>query len=315
MMAKLKTIGEAIDETIDYIEGRMLGHITSVKTGYRKLDRAMIDGIEWNSVVTIGGRPSVGKSAFSDCIVDGCFANNLDKFGKPNFELLDFNWELSSRVTLLRRLSARFKKTYKYIISADNNTVSKKEFQEIVQLLQAHYGQLPITFCEEPLTIKEFIETIEEFCNKRPGKKILIRVDHTLLTKMSPTENGSQVQMLLNLLMAANYLKKKWPIAFIFLTQINREFEERQEDGSDRAFPRQGDVYGGDAAAMFSETIILLNKPSKYNVRQYGKRGGIISMPVEADDLFAHVVKNRNSDNDLILHYKENFRNMSIKEQ
>lgn len=314
-MAKLKTIGEAIDETIDYIEGRMLGHITSIRTGYKKLDRAMIDGIEWNSVVTIGGRPSVGKSAFSDCIVDGCFANNLDKFSQPNFELLDFNWELSSRVTLLRRLSARFKKTYKYIISADNNTVSQKEFKEIVQLLQTHYGKLPITFCEEPLTIKEFIETIEAFCEARPGKKVLIRVDHTLLTKMSSTENGSQVQMLLNLLMAANYLKKKWPIAFIFLTQINREFEERQEDGSDKAFPRQGDVYGGDAAAMFSETIILLNKPSKYNVRQYGKRGGIISMPVEVDDLFAHVVKNRNSDNDLILHYKENFKNMSIKEQ
>lgn len=313
-MAKLKGIDEAIDEVVNYIEGRMHGYITSLRTGYRKLDMAMMDGIEWNSVLTIGGRPSVGKSAFSDCIVDGCFANNLGKDGKPDFLFLDFNWELSSRVTLLRRLSARFKRTYKYIISADNNTINKREFEDMVKVLRTQYGSLPITFCEEPLTIKEFIETIENFCDSNRGKKILIRVDHTLLTKMSSSENGSQVQMLLNLLMAANVLKKKLPITFIFLTQVNREFEERQENGDDKAFPRQGDVYGGDAAAMFSETILLLNKPSKYNIRQYGRRGGLIGFPIEGDDLFAHIVKNRNGESDSILHYKENFKHMSIKE-
>ena len=312
-MAKLKGIKEAIDEVVEYIEGRMHGHITSIRTGFRKLDMSMIDGIEWNSMLTIGGRPSVGKSAFSDCIVDGCFANNLGKDGKPNFLLLDFNWELSSRVMLLRRLSSRVRQTYKYIISADNNTINKREFEEMVRLLKNHYGDLPITFCEEPLTIKEFTETIEQFCLANPGERVLIRVDHTLLTKMASSD-GNQVMMLLNLLMAANALKKKYPVAFIFLTQVNREFEERQQDGDDKAFPRQGDVYGGDAAAMFSETIILLNKPSKYNVRQYGRRGGQINFLIEQDDLFAHIVKNRNGENDLILHYKENFKNMTIKE-
>lgn len=311
-MAKLKGIDEAIDEVVEYIEGRMHGTITSLHTGFRKLDMSMIDGLEWNSMLTIGGRPSVGKSAFSDCIVDGCFTNNLEN-GYPNFILLDFNWELSARVMLLRRLSSRVKQTYKYIISADNNTINKKEFQDMVMILRDHYGKLPITFCEEPLTIKEFVETVESFCLANPGKKVLIRVDHTLLTKMTAAE-GNQVMMLLNLLMAANSLKKKWPVAFIFLTQVNREFEERQLPGDDKAFPRQGDVYGGDAAAMFSETIILLNKPSKYNVRQYGARNGLINFPIEKDDLFAHIVKNRNGESDIILHYKENFKNMSIKE-
>lgn len=68
-----------------------------------------------------------------------------------------------------------------------------------------------------------------------------------------------------------------------------------------------------DAAAMFSETIICLNKPNKYGTRQYGKRGknGVI---VEEDDLFLHIVKNRNNEGDFILHYKEDFKNMSIIE-
>ena len=94
----------------------------------------------------------------------------------------------------------------------------------------------------------------------------------------------------------------------MFLTQVNREFEERQEDGSDRAFPRQSDVYGGDAAAMFSETILLLNKPSKYGVSLYGRRNTDSCIHVDTNDLFAHIVKNRNSEGDFILHYKENFK-------
>lgn len=307
-MSKFKTIHEAIAETLDYVKGRMDGKITSLKTGFPKLDKAMIDGIEWNSTITLGGRPSVGKSAVSDCIVEGCFNNN----DINDFHFLDFNWELSSRVTLLRRLSSKMKNSYKHIISAEKNKLTEKEYDQIVEYLTEYYGNLPITYCEEPLSVREFSDTVERFY-KEVNKKLLVRIDHTLLTKETANDGG-QVKMLLNLLMAANTLKKKYPIIFLFLTQINREFEDRQLDGTDSAFPRQGDVYGGDAAAMFSETIILLNKPSKYGIKQYGRRGGAINIPIEEDDLFAHIVKNRNSNPDLILHYKENFKNMLIKE-
>lgn len=313
-MPKLIPIKEVTKNALDYVKGRMDGTITSWKTGYPKLDENLLDGIEWNSTITIGGRPSVGKSTYSDCIIDQGFEKNLGKDGKPDFILLDFNWELSTQVLLLRRMSARLKKSYKHIISAGGNRLTIREFQDLKNLLEEYYSELPITFCEEPLSAEEFYNTVEEFVKNNPGKKIIVRIDHTLLTKMSSADLN-QSQMLLNLLSKANILKKKYPIIFIFLTQINREFEERQEDGSDRAYPRQGDVYGGDAAAMFSESMILLNRPSKYGIRQYGKRGksggGIVAAE---DEIFAHVVKGRNSAGDVIIRYKENFANMSLKE-
>src|SRR5688572_833458 len=117
-MAKFRTMDEVIKETLTYVKDRQEGNIQSLKTGFKKLDKCMIDGIEWNSTITIGGRPSVGKSAYSDCLVEGAFENNI-KDGKPTFNLLDFNWELSARVMMLRRLSASMKQTYKHIISAD----------------------------------------------------------------------------------------------------------------------------------------------------------------------------------------------------
>lgn len=310
-MAKFKKIDEVIDDTINYILARKEGKIKSLRFGFKKLDESMIDGAEWNSTITIGGRPSVGKSAFSDCLVEGGFVNNIDINGDPDFELLDFNWELSARVMLIRRLSAALKQTYKHILSADKNVLSDSELQDVMDVLHSKYAKLPITFCDEPLTTKEFADTVRRFVESKKGKNVLVRVDHTLLTRQSASER-SQVEMLLNLLMEANQLKKQLPVIFMFLTQINREIEERQEDGTDRAFPRQGDVYGGDASAMFSETIILLNKPSKFGISYYGNRGS--GMIVEQEDLFAHMVKNRNAPPDLILHYKENFKHMSIKE-
>lgn len=310
-MAVFRTMKEVIDETLEYIVARKEGTIKSLRTGYRKLDKSMIDGIEWNSTITIGGRPSVGKSAYSDCIIEGCFENNMDGNGLPDFDLLDFNWELSARVMMLRRLSAAMRQTYKHIISADGSTLTDAEMQQILDILMEKYGKLPVTFCEEPLTVNEFVDTIRAFCDSRKGRKVLVRVDHTLLTKMTLRE-GSQVQMLLNLLMESNTLKKQYPIIFMFLTQINRDIEDRQEDGTDKAFPRQGDVYGGDASAMFSETILLLNKPSKYGITYYGNRqSGAV---VEPNDIFAHMVKNRNAEGDLILRYRENFKHMSITE-
>jgi len=305
---KFKPIREAIDEVYQYAKDRMEGKITSLKTGYSKLDSCMIDGIEWNSTITIGGRPSVGKSTYADCIIDRAFDANP----VGDFDLLDFNWEMSSRVILLRRLAAKMKKSYKYIISAENNKITLAELEEMKKILMDRYGRLPITFCEEPLTVKEFADTVKRHVEKTK-RKTLVRVDHTLLTRQSASE-ASQVAMLLNLLMEANALKKSLPIVFMFLTQINREFETRQENGQDGAFPRQGDVYGGDAAAMFSETILLLNKPSKYGIVQYGRANGAIQQPVDQDDLFAHIVKNRNSDADMILHLKEDFKNMNIYE-
>ena len=242
-MSKFVTIKEAINEALEYIEGRMKGEITSLKTGYPKLDKCMIDGIEWNSILTIGGRPGVGKSTIADCIIDGIFHNNKNTNNGVDFELLDFNWELSSRVILLRRLCSKIKKSYKYLLSADNNTISFEEFKKMETILNNAYGTLPITYVEEPLSVKEFGETVTKFVSEK-GKPTIVRVDHTLLTKMTSSDM-SQSQMLLNLLGEANRIKKQLPVTFILLTQLNREFEDRQEDGSDKAYPRQGDVYGG----------------------------------------------------------------------
>ena len=303
----LKHISQVIDEAEDYIEKRRKGEIKSCKTGFTKLDKILLGGIEYGSVFSIGGRPGVGKTAFSSALLRGILKNN----DTSDMEIVDFNWEMAARSLVIRDLSAEMKQTYGTIISADeNNPVSDSKMQEYKDVW-SKYRKLPWYFEEEPKSTAVFADIIRRRVDKEPKKKRIVRIDHSILAKQSASE-ASQVIMLQNLLGECVKLKKESEIIFMVLTQIGREFETRQESRTDKAFPKKSDPFGGDAVAQSSEIVLLLNKPSEYGVDYYGNSGN--GFKVEQNDIFAHLVKNRNNEGNLILHYKEDFKNMKIIE-
>lgn len=304
-----KHISEVVKETEKYIDDRRKGLIKSCKTGYKKLDEANLDGFEWGSAITIGGRPAIGKTIVSSCIERGMLENN----DISDIAILDFNWEMAARVLLIRELAAEQQVSYREVVSA-GSSVNDDVFEKYQGMLKRH-ASLPIYFMEEPKTAKEFGDNVKRKRDElaKLGKtKIIVRVDHTILGRKSASES-STVEMLLNFMFEGNVLKKESNMIFFWLTQLNRELEDRQEDGTDKAFPRQSDVYGGDATSMYSEVMILLNRPTNYGISYYGNRpDGVVCSP---DDLFLHVVKNRNSTPNLIIPYTTNFKTMSIKEK
>lgn len=302
----IKSIAEVVKETTEYIDKRRKGEIQSFRTGFVKFDKANLDGWEWGSAITIGARPAVGKTTFSNCLLrSGLKNNNLE-----DIVILKFNWEMASRVLLVRELSAATNNTYKDIISANGYNVGDVEFKHYVEYLE-NFAKLPIYYEEEPKTAKEFADCVRRFRDKHKGKKIVVEIDHTILGRKSAAEAG-QTEMLYNLFFEGNVIKKESDMIFIYLTQLLREFETRQENGTDKAFPKQSDVFGADAAAMYSEAIYLLNRPHKYGVTYYGNQGSGVT--IQPDDLFCHIVKNRNGEGDLILRYRTDFSTMNIEE-
>lgn len=300
-----KHISAVAEETEKYIEDRRKGLVKSCKTGYDKLDKSLLGGIEWGSVIGIGGRPTVGKTAYSSCIMRGIIKNNpLD-----DLEILDFNWEMSGRSLMIRDLSAEVGQSYGEIISAED-LVEDDKMEEYKGVLK-RYKALPWYFEEDPKSSKEFEDVVSRRVEMAPKKKRIVRIDHSILAKRGASES-SQTEMLQNLLQVCVKLKKKSDIIFLILTQLLRDFEDRQEDGTDAAYPRKSDCFGGDAVAQSCETVILLNRPAAYGVQYYGRRpeGKI----VETNDLFAHMVKSRNSAPDLILSYEAMFDKMKLAE-
>lgn len=302
-----KHISIVADEAEDYIEKRRKGLIKSCKTGFPKLDKVLLGGIEYGSVFSIGGRPGVGKTAFSSALLRGIIKHN----DTSNFEILDFNWEMAAKSLLIRDLSAEMKMTYSDLISADDDRLLSDGKMAQVKEVYNKYRKLPWHFEEEPKTTAIFANIIENRVKADPKKKRVVRIDHSILAKQAATE-ASQVTMLQNLLGECVKLKKQSDIIFMVLTQIGRDFEDRQDDRTEKAYPKKSDPFGGDAVAQSSEIVLLLNKPSEYGISYYGNSGK--GRAVEDNDIFAHLVKNRNNEGNIILHYKEDFKNMKITE-
>ena len=69
MIGQWKSQKEAYQESLIYLKGRKNGLITSIKSPWSKFNNASTNGIEWNSMTVIGGRPGSGKTLIKDQII------------------------------------------------------------------------------------------------------------------------------------------------------------------------------------------------------------------------------------------------------
>ncbi len=177
---------------------------------------------------------------------------------------------------------------------------------------------LPIV--EKPCTVDELKKIIHEYMayystvddnGVRKYKKTLISLDHSVLVKKAQTEKDKN-EMLNNLGEAFTELKRKYPIAFIILSQLNRNIDnpERSEDGKYGNYVLESDIFGADALLQHADTVVGINRPAKQKIRFYGPDRYII----ENDRvLVLHFLKCRNGDTRMSF-FKAEFEKMSISE-
>ncbi len=82
-------------------------------------------------------------------------------------------------------------------------------------------------------------------------------------------------------------LKRKLPIIFIILSQLNRNVDspDRAENGKYGNYILDSDIFGGDALLQHADMLIGINRPAHRKIEYYGPERYII-----ADDtvLVAH---------------------------
>jgi len=299
--------------SLHYMKGRMEGTIKSLKTPWAKFNDATTDGLEWNSVTIIGGRPASFKTGLKDQIIRESFKLNPGE----DFRVLEFSFEMLARTTAIREYSSILQKSYKYLCSADG-----KLTQDDLDKCYAHAKErvkYPIDIVEESTTVDEFEEIVIEYMNnhsevienKKVYKKTIVTIDHTLLFKLSPAEKGKN-DMLFHLGEVLTRLKRRYPIAFIVLTQLNRNVDspERCEDGKYGNYILESDIFGADAMLQHADVLIGLNRPGKQKIRFYGPDRFIID-----DDkvIVMHFIKCRNGDTRLSF-FRAEFDKMRLVE-
>jgi len=305
---------EAYKNALNYIKSRKDGLIKSIKTPWQRFNDSAVDGFEWHSMIVIGGRPAVDKTMIKDQIIREAF--NLNKH--TYFRVLEFQFEMVAKVGAIREYSSVLSKSYKQVCSADNYKISDDDFKKCIEYSKEKVND-PIEIVENPCTVNEFEQFIEawfEYHAKVVGNDKqyvpgIITVDHSLLFKKTNFEND-RMDTLYHLGEALTRLKRKYPVIFIILSQLNRNVDsvERTGDGKHGNYILDSDIFGSDALLQHADIVVAFNRPGAKNIRIYGPERWIID-----DDrvLVAHFLKVRNGDTRMSF-FRAEFEKMSIVE-
>lgn len=305
---KWKSQKDGFQEALRYMLGRRDGVITSFKTPWQKMNDATTDGLEWGSLTVIGGRPGTGKTLVKDQLIrDGiklnCTTEEYDSARFP-FRVLEFQFEMVNKVSAMREFSAIIGKSYKYICSAGER-ISDDDLYKCRDYSRKRI-LYPIDIVDNPCTVNEIKDVITEYMKYHAQehedgtityKNTIVTLDHSMLIKKDKHEKD-KYDMLYNFGEAVTELKRKFPICFIILSQLNRNVDspERNVEGSYGNYILDSDIFGADALLQHADTVIGLNRPGQRKLSVYGPERFIID---NDKVLVMHYLKCRNGETGL----------------
>ena len=303
---------DGFTQALQYMQGRQKGLIKSIKTPWPKFNDAGVDGLEWNTLTVIAGRSGAGKTLVKDNIISNAFVLNKGE----NFRVLEFQFEMMARVSAIREFSSIVNLPYKTLCSADSPIDD--------QILAAcyHYSKgkikYPIDIVETPQTVASIesiiIDYMESYVNREGANPLytntIITLDHSYLIKTA--DNQTKADMLYEFGEMLTRLKRRYPIAFIILSQLNRNIEnpERNEDGRAGNYVLSSDIMGADALLQHADILVGINRPGYFKIRFYGPDKYIIH---DETILVMHFLKCRNGDTRMSF-FKAMFDSMRIDE-
>jgi replicative DNA helicase len=284
---------DALRKAILKMKGRRNGDIKSLKSAWPKFNDAFCDGLEWRTITVVGARPGTGKTLFLEQLFNDIIVQNPDQ----EFRILKFQFEMVDETSGVRKLSLETGADYNTLMSKDGVKVDKAIYDKCVEYYEKSIEHDLTRVLYDSCSVDEMCATIhyefEKF--KRPDGtyvNMLVGIDHSTLFGLTKGQKD-KFEMLSALGEALTMMKKKYPVAFVVLSQLNRNIDnpDRQRDGEYGNYILDSDIYGSDALLQHADVVLGINKPSIRKIRQYGPDRYIIN---DEDLLVFHFLKSRN---------------------
>ena len=296
---------QSFNEALKYMLDRQSGKEKSIQTPWPKFNDAVTDGLEWNTLTVIGGRPGSGKTLIKDQIIRESFVLNPAE----DYRVLEFQFEMVGRTSALREFSSITGKTYKELCSA--GSVLQQDVFEKCHVYAKDRVKSPVDIISTPMTVNQMREQLDMYMEEHKGQKTIITLDHSILVKRAPYQNN-RLDMLFELGEFFTQSKREYPCMFICLSQLNRNIDnpDRAVDGKYGNYVLESDIFGSDAMLQHADTLIGINRPAKQKIRFYGPDRYIIQ---DDKTLVLHFLKARNGDTRMSF-FKAQFEQMKIVE-
>jgi replicative DNA helicase len=289
----LKAVSErdALKKALYKMKARRNGELKSLKTAWVNFNNAFCDGLEWRTITVVGARPGTGKTLFMEQLVNDVIKINPDQ----KFKILKFQFEMLDETNGIRKLSMNVGSDYNTLMSKER-PVDKNIFQKCVDFYESteQYDLVDVVY--DPCTVEEMCATIHAYMEKHKTEdgftNTLITIDHSALFRVGKGQKD-KFEMLYTLGEALTEMKKKFPVAFLVLSQLNRNVEtiDRTKDGTYGNYILDSDLYGSDSLLQHADVVLGINRPFNRRIKFYGPEKYIINDP---DLLIFHILKSRN---------------------
>ena len=283
---------DALKKALEKIAARSRGEIKSLKSAWPKFNDAFCDGLEWRTITVVGARPGTGKTLFMEQLISDIIENNTDQ----EFRILKFQMEMVDETSGIRKLSLNTGADYNTLMSKGQK-IDKALFSRCLHYYDATETADIVDVVYDACTVDEMCATIRyqmEEHRKIDGSftNMLVAIDHSALFKNGRGQKD-KFEMLGALGEALTMMKKRYPVAFVVLSQLNRNIDDpkRAIDGDYGNYVLDSDIYGSDALLQHADVVLGINKPSIRKIRQYGPDRYIIA---DEDILVFHFLKSRN---------------------
>ena len=272
---KYRSMLDVTREAIQYIDDRRKGLVKSLKTPWKKFNAISLGGIEWHTITTIAGLSGSGKTA----IVNELETGLVDLNPNEKLSILSFNFEMLARNLVVRKLSKETNKTTGQLLSAKaGEEVTDSEYTALIEHARK-LSKYPIFYVDNAGTVDQIKKTILSFCLKLQDDKknvgadpehgVVVFLDHVLLVNGKSGEMERQI--LFDLMVLFNTLKKSLKVSFIILSQLNRDIEDSERiQTPELQFPRKKDIFGGDSMYQFSDIVMVTHRPEMLGITKYG---------------------------------------------
>jgi hypothetical protein len=212
------------------------------------------------------------------------------------FRVLKFQFEMLDETNGIRKLSLNTGSDYNTLMSK-GEPVDKDLYLRCVQYYEQTENTDVIDVVYDPCTVDEMCATIHYYMEAHKDEagnytNVLVTIDHSALFKVGKGQKD-KFEVLYALGEAMTYMKKHYPVAFLILSQLNRNIDnpDRSKDGDYGNYVLDSDLFGADALLQHADVVLGINKPSIRKIRQYGPERFIIS---DEDTLVFHFLKSRN---------------------
>jgi replicative DNA helicase len=283
----------SLEKGLVKMKAKREGKIPALITAWPKFNDAFCDGLEWRTITVVGARPGTGKTLFMEQVVSDIIEKNPDQ----KFRVLKFQMEMVDETSAIRKFGLITGADYNTLMSKDGKLVDKKLFEKCVEYYKSTINNDLINVIYDTCTVNEMCATIHYELERYKNEdgtypNMLVTIDHSALFK-NDIGQKDKFEMLGALGEALTYMKKNYPVAFVVLSQLNRNIDDtkRQVEANYGNYVLDSDIYGSDALLQHADVVIGINKPSIRKIKKYGPEKFLIEDP---DTLVFHFLKSRN---------------------